>query len=469
MPTQTESSSHLTEKALIGAAMIDATVVVGLATRYGINRDSFTTDAHRILWDCIVDLESQPPRVPGQPNVDPVTMYQHLHDRGQLEAVGGTAALSDITNATPTSAHAPHYVQILHDMHQRSRVRHAASQIKEMTYKPDIPPHEAIGHAMNLLARVFVKPEDKANGEVLTGIVGAWEANNAAVQAGAPRQYMGLPIGFGPIDDILGGVQPGLNIVAGLPSAGKTSFACHAMLNVALRGIPCAAVLMDISTRRTLARLVANHAGVSLAKLNKGHVYDKQWETVKSSAATLSALPIHFLENEDDLDTVCAWLRTMKALHKIEFFILDYLQLLSPRELRREPEAEQLKHVTRRLKKLSLELQLPGLVLAQFNRGSEKEQRDPRLSDLHGASAIEKEATVALLLSEWKKYPYPPNPDHEHSHKKRRAVKVIVAKQQDGETADFPFWLRGPYFKFEVADPRWGLSEEEFEDLKGGS
>lgn len=470
--TLTKARAVQVEQALIGCALMDATAVCAYALKWGITADALVADKrHPVIWQAICELEAEPVRVPGQPNVDQLTVTDYLRARGLFEVAGGSAYLSVCCDAAPTSDHAGHYVQIIHDLHMRNLVAFTAREVERMTQDPEVTPHDVVAKAINKFSKLLHRPDTKPNPEIVDDILDTWGDIRTAHQQGLPRRFLGTPIGFPKIDEIFSGVQPGLNILAGLPSAGKTTLACHALLNVALTGTPCAAIMMDITTRRTLGRMIANHSGVSLAKINKGHVYDGQWEKVLQSAEIMKKLPIHFLENEDDLDAVTSFMRVCAQSKGVKFFIGDYLQLISPYDLRREPEQVQIKHVARTLKKLSVDTDLRGLWLAQFNRSSAKEQRPPRLDDLHGASAIEKEATTAMLLYEWVKYPYPRNPDgtldqnDECAQKKRRAVVVEIAKQQDGETGQFPFWFHAPYFKFHAAEDRWGLTPQQYQEI----
>jgi replicative DNA helicase len=267
---------------------------------------------------------------------------------------------------------------------------------------------------------------------------------------------------YNSIDEVLQGLQPGYYILAGRPSAGKTSFGNNIALNLAEAGHHVACVTIDLPQRRSLGRSICNLAGVSLQKILKGYVRGDQWQKVLDKAVLLKILPIHILENQSGLYEVAAWARLMKAQYDIKLLTIDYIQQLRGK-LRSNSLDDRMTEVSEVIKSLAAELGIPILAYAQFNRQSEIDSRPPTLADLRGSGTFEQDAMVAMLLYKFPNYPYDTNPLSEWSEKHVRPVVVDIAKSQDGETDKVPFWFRGGYFKFQPAPPRFGLSKEDYD------
>lgn len=470
------------EKALLGAALIEAPKVLPYAIRRGIGPKSFSDARHAAIWTSILEVND------AGSAVDPITVSQRLGELGVLTKVGGTMALSAMIDACQTSAHAEHYVKIVENYAQRRQLIDCAARLAAIAHDPELVPSDAGLRMIDEIAQIVRTRDHKTNAEHIDDVIAAWTVkHDAGIRQQQDPNYQvplsGPSLGFADpdwanerwagnlsnddithwqsCDDILQGLQPGYYLLAGRPSAGKTSFGNNISLNLALAGMPVACCTIDLPARRLLGRSLCNLSENSLAGILKGYVRDEKWQNVLTQAQTLKSLPIHILQNQSGLYEWASWLRLMHAQHGIKLATIDYVQQLRGKT-RSQSIDDRMTEVSEVVKQTAIDLNIPILAYAQFNRQSEIDSRPPTIADLRGSGSFEQDAMCAMLLYKLPRYFYDENPLSPWHQKRVRAVICDIAKSQDGETGPVPFWFHCAYFTFRQAPPRFGLTEEEW-------
>jgi replicative DNA helicase len=264
---------------------------------------------------------------------------------------------------------------------------------------------------------------------------------------------IGLYTPWSPLTYLMSGFETGLTILAGRPSAGKTTLEDQCCQYLAMRGKAVARVTLDSTRQELLERSICRIAGVSLPKLKFGFGRRDQLANAERAAVDLSAAPVHINDSERDIMGICAYARAMRRKHGIAMLTVDYIQLIEAAEMGSNEwnTVARVSYVSRKLKALSFELGIPVLVLSQLSRAVEKEDREPQLSDLRDSGAIEQDAAKVIFL-----YVDPPKRKEMEAKepgatKHKRPVVVNVMKHKNGKTGALPFWLYPAYFNFAPA------------------
>jgi replicative DNA helicase len=252
----------------------------------------------------------------------------------------------------------------------------------------------------------------------------------------------------------MGGWEPGITLIAGRPSSGKTTLEDCAGTFLASRGVGVLRVSLDSSREELLDRAVARKAGVSLPKLKFGWAKMNQLAAVDEAGPILGDYPMWINTRDQDIRMICAWIRSMCARHKIGLVTLDYVRLIGASEMgRQEYEATpRVSLVSGRLKKLSLELGIPFLLLVQLNREFDKASRDPKLSDLSDSGSLEQDASKVIFVYQNSKKHKEMELGKRGATRNVRPVFFDVAKHKNGRTGRLAKWMLAPYFTFEDAE-----------------
>lgn len=441
------------ERMVLGSWLTEGVQTVPLAlVEYGVKPEAFYLRAHGLIAAAALEVyESR------KGFVDAMLVTTMLREGGVLEDVGGVKYLMELSQDAPMMAINPEAVrEHLRMVKNYSLIRMGIAVAQEAVRKG----FEAEdGESFLLTApaafyEALPKRRDVESAEqLLDKAIARWE--EIALLPPGKRPLMGLESGIPRLDAITAGFQPGLNLLAGRPSAGKTSLeGCISTWN-ALNGIPVGRVCNDMSKNMVVLRDACREAGVSMSKLNKGFAGAKDFAKIKEAKDRLLQWPMYIECGMYDIREICTWARLMKAKHDIKLLTIDYIQQCRCPWMQRAGEHEVMTEVSGRLKALSFELGIPVLALAQFNREGEKHgSRKPQLSDLRGSGTLEQEASLAMFVYKSPDYEYTGvDPDVES---KRRAVCLDVAKQQNGETGSVECWLHAPYFRFDESEPNWG-------------
>ncbi len=365
-------------------------------------------------------------------------------------------------NNTPTSAHAGHYADRLIEDHVKRLMKlKLAATLREI--EDGIP--KPIEFAKELPARFMdlipTSRRERTNAEVADEVIKVWEDIHAGIRPACLVQT-GIP----EIDAILLFI-PGLHFIAGRPSAGKTSFEGTIRTHNsgrAVNPVPVAGLTLDMNHNAVIMRDLCRHAGVSAAMMNHGFGFASEFAKLKSARDEIAkwVMPIHDGDTlGDNIDAIITHIRMCKIRYNIAAFTIDYIQQIDMTgDNGHADEYRMLNKISKRLKRVGLELGIPIIVLCQLGRGADKSETGrPKMSDLKGTGNFEQDASSITFLYKEPKF------DYNHAavvaskidEKKQRAVCIEIAKQQNGETGFLEFWFHAPYFKFELAPDKWGF------------
>lgn len=400
-----------------------------------LREDDFRTDAHRKLWSAIVSLWDR-----GRP-ADARTVADVLHGRGQLQDVGGYGVFAELWEEAATAAHATYHAGRVREASVLRRLEVAGGQIAALARDPSGPAEEALAQAERLVLEIS---QVGAGGSALPLAEVIREAGERldAMTAGG-RGLGGLPTGFRDLDELTAGLHPSELVVLGArPSTGKTALGLCVARNVCVgEGLPVFFASLEQSRVELALRLMCAEARVDAHRLRRGTLAMDDADRLRDAAARLRRAPLHIDDSPaQGMLRVGANARRLRRRHGIALVVVDYLQLVEP-DSRKEPRQEQVAGVSRRLKHLAKELEVPVLALAQVNRGPEdRADRRPRLSDLRESGSIEADADTVLLLH---------RPDRAEPGAAGGLVEVHVAKQRNGPTGEVALAFRRQWMRFE--------------------
>ncbi len=417
------------EMSLIGSMLLDPQVI-GEVVQVIRGGDDFFKPAHGAVFDTIVELYDKHSRL------DLVTLHQLLLDRGVLAEIGGEDYLAELAMSVPSAAHAEYYARLVRDKAIIRQLIGIAGEIIFDAYNsPDVA-HEILDQSEH---RIFQIAEryDASTFSMLQDLLAE---TLKFVETDGPTS--GLLTGFHDYDELTGGLQNGeLTILAARPSMGKTALALNIAEQISSgmtgRGevCPVGVFSLEMGKGQLAQRLVSARAGVDVQKLRRNMINRDELPRVRDACLELGRLPMLI----DDVASITllqirANARRMKAKHDIKAIFVDYLQLLSVGH-RTESRQMEVSEISRGLKALARELELPVVVLSQLNRKSEDRPGNrPRLADLRESGSIEQDADVVLLLHR-EDYYHKDDQDWEAMNpEKVGTAEVIIAKQRNGPT-----------------------------------
>jgi len=379
------------EEAVLGAVIINPETYAEVATI--IKADDFFITRHRWIWEAIVSLsESHRP-------VDPLTIAEELKRRGRLEEVGGEAYLVRLTAAVPSSLHASHYAELVEEAAVRRRLLEAAERIARLAHARHLRVEALLDEAektvFNVSERRMVRGV-KPLSEVLESYY-----NYLDHLRSHQDEALGVPMGFRDLDALLHGLQPSdLIIVAGRPGMGKTGFLLSIARNAAQKYRKRVAIFsLEMSNEQMVQRLLAQETQISSQKLRTGNLSEEEWRKVTAAVDRLHLAPI-FLDDTPAITPL--QLRTKsRRLHLeygLDLIMVDYLQLMTVGK-RVENRVQEVSQISRELKVLARELNVPVLAAAQLSRAVEQRgDKRPMLSDLRESGSLEQDADVVMFI-----------------------------------------------------------------------
>lgn len=379
------------EQSLLGSILIDPEAIIRVSPI--VRPEDFYRETHRIIYAAALELHER--RQPA----DFVTLRDALQQRNQLELVGGTAYLSALVNAVPTSAHAEYYAQIVQRTAILRRLIDAATEITGIAHEPVDDVEEAIDRAEQILFAVA----ERRHARDLTPIsqVVARYYDRLQILHEHKGQLLGVPTGFTTLDKLLGGLQPSdLIILAARPSMGKTALALTMATHAAKRHRARVAIFsLEMSAEQLVQRLIAAETGIDIQRLRSGDIGDEEWSIILEAAGVLAGTHI-FIDDSPSL-TVLSMRSKARRIHTqygLDLIVVDYLQLMEG-DRRSENRVQEISNISRGLKGLARELNVPVLALSQLSRAVEARQdKRPQLSDLRESGSIEQDADVVLFI-----------------------------------------------------------------------
>jgi replicative DNA helicase len=438
------------ERSILGAVILD-NHALNAAVQI-LRTDDFFLPQHRHIFERMVQLSEK------QQAIDPVTLMEDLGRRGELEAAGGVAYLSQLADGLPRVTNVDHYARIVKEKAILRSLVHSAAVIQEQALAAGDDADVILDRAES---RIFQLAEDR----VKAGLIGVKDLVKEGYDRlekifSEGRRITGLATGYAGLDNETAGLQPSeLVILAARPSMGKTALALNIAENVALRQRePVAIFSLEMSKESLLLRLLASEARVDAHKFRTGHLSRDDWSRVTASLASLGDAPIWI--DDSASSTVLemgAKARRLKRDRGLSLMIVDYLQLVVPTGSGRNTNRqEEVSSISRTLKGLAKELKIPILVLSQLTRAPEREERKPQLADLRESGAIEQDADVVVFINRPNFY------KTDMPEEDRAKAEIIIAKQRNGPTGMLNFVFLARHTRFEEAAPdAWSASGDE--------
>lgn len=400
-----------------------------------VRADDFYRKSHRIIFEVLVELADRGDAV------DMVILKDELTRRAQLEAVGGLEHLIEIHEAVPSAANAEHYARIVREKSVMRALTEAAIEIERRAYAGEERASELLDAAENLIFGIA----DRKAGSNVVSVAETLETVFRNIDMRQEGQLRGVPTGFYDFDDKTCGLSPTqLIILAARPSMGKTSFALNVALNAAMRHqMPVAIFSLEMSNEQIGQNLLCSAAEINAHDLRLGKLPDDQFGRLTDAADQLGQAPI-FIDDTAALGILelRAKARRLKLRYDIQLIIIDYLQLMEGSGPRRaENRQQEISAISRGLKQLARELDIPVVALSQLNRSVDsREDRRPRMSDLRESGSIEQDADIVVFL--YREAYYKPKENN------MRDVELIIAKQRNGPTGKVDLLFFNEFMKF---------------------
>lgn len=413
------------EQAVLGSLLLDRDAIIEVSQI--LRPDDFANEAHAIAYRVMLDLYEQ--RRP----IDIVTVSEEITRRDLQQRAGGPGYLLSLVDVVPTAIHVEHYARVVEKLSLLRRLINAGSQIMEIAQRPAIEADEAIGQAEDALLAVaqrrttagFVPMHD-----ILANILERLDyvhENRGAI--------IGVPTGFIDMDKLLGGLQKSDLIILGArPAHGKTAMALGICHNAAVRYKQRIGIFsLEMSKEQLVQRLLCMQGRLDSGRLRSGYIDEDEWARLIEAASVLSETQIYIDDNAGvNPSEMRNRVRRLQAEVGLDLIVVDYLQLMQGRAT--ENRVQEISGISRALKVLARELNVPVLALSQVSRGVDsRTSHVPLLSDLRESGSIEQDADVVVFMCREEMY----DPETEKKH----IADIYVAKHRNGPTGHFSLYF----------------------------
>lgn len=441
------------EQSLLGGLLIENEALDKIADI--VSPSDFYRQDHRLIYQHIIKLIEQ------NSPADIVIVAESLEKNAELVTAGGLSYLGSLAQNTPTSANIRRYAEIVRERSIMRSLVEVGSDIADSAFAPQgRDAQQLLDEAEVKIFQIAEKEKHDQSGfkdikELLPQVA---QRIDDLFTTGA-SDVTGVPTGFSDLDAMTSGLQPGdLVIVAGRPSMGKTSLALNIAENVALdTGLPVAVFSMEMSSTQLTMRLLGSVGRLDQHKMRTGRLADEDWERLTHALGKLNEAPIHIDEGAalNSFDVRARARRLSRQCGKLGLIVIDYLQLMSaPGGRQSENRATEISEISRSLKALAKELDVPVVALSQLNRSVEQRpDKRPVMSDLRESGAIEQDADLILFIYRDEVY-NPDTPD-------KGVAEIIIAKQRNGPIGRIKLTFLGAYTRFEnFANPGFQVYDE---------
>ena len=424
------------EQSILGAILQNNDAIVRLADT--LQEEDFYHDAHRWLFRAMLDLFQE--NVP----IDVLTVNEWLKKKNRLDAIGGPAYLAELVELVPTAAHVDYHARVVREKSVLRALIRTATTIVADSYEAD----EDVAVLLDRAERSIL---EISQGKATSGFVDLQSVLKDSFRqleslSARKEPITGLPTGFSDLDRQTAGLQSSdLIVIAGRPSMGKTTLALNIAAYAGMRtGKPIAIFSLEMSKEQLALRMLCAEAKVDSAKLRTGFLAGSDWSLLTTAAGDLSGQANIYIDDtpmQTALDIRAKARRLRAEQGELGLIIVDYLQLMQGRS-RAENRQQEISDITRALKALARELQVPVVALSQLSRAVEQRRPPkPQLSDLRESGAIEQDADVVALLYRDDLY----NEDSDE----RGVAEVNIAKHRNGPTGTLRLAFRGEFTRFD--------------------
>ena len=431
------------ERAVLGALMIDKDAyAIVCETLYP---ESFYEPRHQKIYAAIRDLAmSEKP-------IDIITVADQLAKSGELENVGGPVYITELSSRVSSSANIEYHARIIAQKFLARQLISFASDVETKALDESTDVDELMQVAEGALFELSQKNMKKDYTQIDPVITAAMAVINKAAEN--KDGLTGVPTGYHKLDDITSGWQESdLVIIAGRPAMGKTSFALSMAKNIAADyHVPMAFFSLEMSNVQLVNRLISNVCEIQGSKILNGQLQPDEWDRMDTRINNLLGAPL-FVDDTPGLSVfeLRTKARRLVREHGVKIIMIDYLQLMNANGMRFSSRQEEVSTISRSLKGLAKELNIPILALSQLNRGVESregmEGKRPQLSDLRESGAIEQDADMVLFVHRPEYYHLY---EDDHGNDLRGMAQIIIAKHRKGATGDVLLTFRGEYTRFE--------------------
>jgi len=422
------------EQAALGSMLLQEDAI--MHTVEILKPEDFYRKSHEIIYRSISELFDK------SNGVDLVTLTEELKRKDLLEKIGGVTYLTNLINSVPTAANIEYYVRIIEEKSILRNLINSATKIVSMGYEEKEDARVLMDKAEHLMFDV----SQRNLGQTFIPIKEILQDSFEKIENLYHRkEYItGVPSGFTEFDDITTGFQPSeLIIIAGRPGMGKTAFCMNIAQNAAISKNTSVAIFsLEMSKSQLVQRMLCSEARVDAHNLRKGGLAESDWPTLSMAAGRLSSAPI-FIDDSAGATSleIKAKARRLKAQHNLGLIIIDYLQLMQNTS-RSENRQQEISEISRSLKALARELNVPVIAASQLSRAVEqRNERRPLLSDLRESGAIEQDADLVVFI--YREEYYKPKTE------KKGIAEIIISKQRNGPTGKVDLAFIKEYAKFE--------------------
>ncbi len=437
------------ERSVLAAMLLDREAS-GLAVE-SLDAGAFYRLAHQKIYAAIVALYERNERA------DLITLNEELRKRGDLEAVGGQAGVAEILEYATTAAGLPEHIKLIRSKEVLRALIKAASEISQESYAASEETEVILDRAEERIFAITDARVREGFHHIRDLLKPAFEHIEALSKR--DQRITGVPTGYDKLDELTAGFQNGdLIIIAGRPAMGKSSFALNIAEHVAIGArVPVAVFSLEMSKDQLVQRLLCSQGGVDLHRVRTGALSREDWPRLTTAAGLLTRAPLMIDDSATPtLMEIRAKCRRLRSENRLGLVVIDYLQFIRP-SYEAENRVQEIGQITRGLKALAKELNLPVVALSQLSRAAEARDKSgrPQLSDLRESGSIEQDADVVMFV--YREEVYKPE-----TAEKGKAL-IILAKQRNGPTGEIPLTFLRTSTKFVPYTPVMiGETEEAF-------
>lgn len=428
------------EEAVLGAVLVNPNVLTKVVEF--ITPECFYKPAHRYVYEAMIQLFNQNERI------DIVSVSDVLNLNSKLELIGGRAFINDLSFKTITTANIEYYAKIVQEKSVKRALINAGSEIVSFGYDLN-PTDESLNSAEKLIFDIASKKTTKDMSHVRDLVLSSYE--KIEYRYNHRDEMTGVPTGFFDLDNMTSGLQRSdLIILAARPSMGKTAFALNIAQNVAIKAkTPVAIFSLEMSKEQLVQRMLCSEAEVDSQKIRTGNMQRKDWDKLANSMSDLSEAPLYIDDTAGctltDLRAKCR--RLVMEEKNLGLIVIDYLQLMEGSG--KEERIQQISAISRGLKGLARELNVPIIALSQLSRAVEqRKDRRPMLSDLRESGAIEQDADIVMFIYRDDYYNREEGDEEPKPTGKEGKSEIIIAKHRNGPVGSVELLFQGSITKF---------------------
>jgi replicative DNA helicase len=428
------------EQALLGGLMLDKSAWDRVADR--VNENDFYRPDHRLIFNAIRTLSER-----NEP-CDAVTLSEYLDGHDELDNAGGLGYLGSLVKDTPSAANVADYARIIHDRGLLRSLIQAGNEIAASAYHTEGREiSELVDEAERKVFEIAEKGQRRGSGFVQMRQILGKTIDQIDERYQNQEAVTGLSTGFGKFDELTAGLQKGdLIIVAGRPSMGKTTLALNIAENAALNMTkgknPTAIFSMEMSVDQLALRMISSLGRVNQSSLRNGRLADDDWPRINGAIQQMQEAPL-FIDDTPALSPteIRARARRLKRQHGLSLIVVDYLQLMKVTG-NTENRATEISEISRSLKALARELEVPIIALSQLNRSVEQRpDKKPIMSDLRESGAIEQDADLIIFIYREEVY--------DKDTIRKGQAEINIAKQRNGPVGEFRLTFQGKWTRFD--------------------